>query len=357
MYRFIRPLLFRLPPERAHNLTVSLLRLAGAFAPLRNLLAASFRAADLPVEAFGLRFRNPLGLAAGYDKDGLAWRGLAALGFGHLELGTVTPRPQPGNPSPRVFRLPEDQALINRMGFPGRGANFLEPRLQGYRPEGLVLGVNIGKNKDTPLEFAHEDYLNLLRTFAPLADYLAINVSSPNTAGLRDLQNRAQLHHLLMVLNAGRRELEDQLEKRVPLLVKLAPDLPTADLEAALEVILEHKMDGVIATNTTVNRESLKSGRADESGGLSGAPLREPSTRLVKQIHTLTRGKLPIIAVGGVMEPEDAREKLAAGATLVQLYTGLIYRGPGLVKKTLNYLNASLPALQTEEAKISPKYP
>jgi len=336
LYQFLRPLIFRLPPETAHELTLALLRAGGAVAPVRGVLSRALRPAlrspDSAVQAFGLTFFNPVGLAAGYDKDGLGWRGLATLGFGFLELGTVTPRPQPGNPRPRVFRLVEDQAVINRMGFPGRGETFLALRLRGPRPEGLILGVNIGKNKDTPLERAAEDYLSLARTFAPLADYLAINVSSPNTPGLRSLQTRQALESLLRPLDEDRRSQVRVLGRRLPLLVKLAPDLASDELDGALEAIIDTGMDGVIVSNTTLSREGLTSLLAREAGGMSGAPLRAKNTELVREVARRTDGRLPIVASGGIMRPEDAREKLDAGAILIQLYTGLIYAGPGLVK-------------------------
>jgi len=337
LYHRLRPLIFRLSPETAHTVTVALLRVAGTFPPARGLLRQAFAPVKSgpEVRAFGLVYRNPMGLAAGYDKDGLGWRGLALLGFGHLEVGTVTPLPQPGNPRPRVFRLVEDEAVINRMGFPGRGAAFLARRLAGSRPPGLVLGVNIGKNKDTLLEGATGDYLSLLRTFAPLGDYLAINVSSPNTPGLRSLQTRQALEGLLAPLDAARREEAGRLGKPLPLLVKLAPDLASDELDGALEAIVATGIDGVIVSNTTLRREGLRSPLAAESGGLSGAPLRRLTTAMVREVVRRTGGVLPVVASGGVMSPADAREKLDAGATLVQLYTGLIYAGPGLVKRVL----------------------
>lgn len=335
MYRIFRPLLFRMEPEQAHSLTLSLVRLAGVLPPARAFLRLCLAAPQNPLQAFGLSFSNQVGLAAGYDKDGLGWRGLACLGFGHLEIGTVTPQPQPGNPRPRVFRLPQENALINRMGFPGRGGDFVAARLQGKRPPGLVLGVNLGKNKDTPLEKAAQDYLALVEKFAPLADYLAINVSSPNTTGLRRLQARQALDDLLAQLHQMRRAQEAGLKKRLPLLVKLAPDLTDQELDDALEVIQGNQMDGVIATNTTLSQDNLHSPLAGESGGLSGAPLRERSTHVVCQIYQRSGGKLPVIGVGGVMSPEDARAKLDAGAVLVQVYTGLVYAGPGFVRRIL----------------------
>jgi dihydroorotate dehydrogenase len=305
------------------------------------VLRAWFAVSDKPVQVFGLRFANPIGLAAGYDKDGLGWRGLACLGFGHIELGTVTLRPQPGNPRPRIFRLPEAGGVINRMGFPGRGAEFVVRQLQGRRPAGLVLGVNMGKNKDTPLEEAAQDYLSLARLFAPLADYLVVNVSSPNTVGLRRLQARDLLEALLEALAQERQAQVQRLGRPVPVLVKLAPDLEDAELDDALAAIQSSAMDGVIATNTTVRREGLRSPLAGESGGLSGAPLHARSLTMVRQIVERTQGRLPVIGVGGVMGAAEARAMLEAGAALVQVYTGLIYAGPGLVKRILNELPGS----------------
>ncbi len=336
MYPFLRSLLFRLPPEVAHGFTLQLLRLVGALPPLRAVVQRGLGTHNLPtvpVRAFGLTFPNPVGLAAGYDKDALAWRGLAVLGFGHIEVGTVTPRPQPGNPRPRLFRLPEHQALINRLGFPGRGAAFVARRLRGPRPPGLIVGVNLGKNKATPNERAVEDYLTLVRLFAPLADYLAVNVSSPNTEGLRRLQARAALEGLLRPLMGALQEPQGPapaLKSRPPLLVKLAPDLDDAALDEALDVLLQVGVDGVIATNTTVRREGLPPPWHREPGGLSGAPLRQRSTALIRTIHRRTAGRLPIVGVGGILCPEDALEKLEAGATLVQVFTGLVYYGPTL---------------------------
>ena len=339
MYAALRPLLFRMDPEDAHALTLKLMRLVGRFPPLGALLRAWFSAPDKPVQAFGLTFPNPVGLAAGYDKDGLAWRGLACLGFGHIEVGTVTLLAQAGDPKPRLFRLPENHALINRMGFPGEGAERVAARLGRKRTERLVLGVNLGKNKDTSLETAAGDYLSLMDIFAPLADYLAINVSSPNTVGLRSLQARDALSNLLELLLKRRAELD--LKKRLPLLVKLAPDLDQQELDDALDVLLSTGVEGVIATNTTVSRAGLDSPLASESGGLSGAPLGGRSTNMIRQIHLRTGGKLPIIGVGGVMGADHAKAKLDAGATLVQVYTGLVYAGPGLVRKIKRSLMAA----------------
>lgn len=338
MYKNLRPLIYQLTPEQAHQVTIKLLHVAGILPPANMLLRAMFRArqAGPSVRAFGLDFANPLGLAAGYDKDGLGWRGLASLGFGHIEIGTVTPRPQPGNPQPRLFRLVEDRAVINRMGINNLGAEQLARRLRGQRHKGLVLGVNIGKNKTTPLEEATQDYLSLLRTFAPLADYLVINISSPNMPGLRTLQTRAPLEALLQPLAVEKAEQSRRLGRNVPMLVKLAPDLPDGDLDDALTVILATGMDGVIMSNTTVARPQLSSVYAGESGGLSGAPLAAIHTSMLRKVVRRLDGQLPIIASGGVMDATAAQAKLDAGASLVQLFTGLIFEGPGLVKRILN---------------------
>jgi len=338
IYPLFRALLFKLEPERAHHLTLNLIRLAGDFKPVSWLLQRLFIVPEQPVQAFGVNFSNPIGLAAGYDKDGLGWRGLACLGFGHIEVGTVTPIPQPGNPMPRVFRLVSDKALINRMGFPGLGEEFVKKEIIKTRPKNLVLGVNIGKNKDTPLESAEQDYLQLLRSFAAHADYLTINISSPNTVGLRRLHEKQALDHLLSQINIERERLTSEIINRLPILVKLAPDLTETELDDALEVILANNMDGVIATNTTLSRDGLKSHMASENGGLSGMPLFSRSLEMVGKIYQRTNGKLPVIGVGGIFNTTGVQKMLDAGAVLVQLYTGLIYEGPGLVKRILQEL-------------------
>jgi dihydroorotate dehydrogenase len=339
IYLFFRPLLFNLDPETAHRLTLGLLRLAGNIPPSRWVLQALFSAPEKPLEAFGLKFKNPVGLAAGYDKDGIALRGLAALGFGHIEIGTVTPRPQPGNPRPRVFRLVEDQAVINRMGFPGLGAGkvvqnvgrLVRSNVQTGNRANVIIGVNLGKNKDTPLEESADDYLALVKAFSPLADYLAINVSSPNTVGLRRLQGRDMLETLLETVSETRNSL---LVPR-PILVKLSPDLTSAEMDDALDVILSTGMDGVILTNTSLERPGLRSRHRDETGGLSGAPLRARSQAVLEQVLKSLDGRLPVVSVGGIMSPEDARRRLDMGAALVQVYTGLVYAGPGLVQEII----------------------
>ena len=315
-------------PERVHHGTLRLMNLLGSLPPAAGVLSTLLRLQGNSVRAFGLPFKNRVGLAAGYDKDGTAWRGLAALGFGHIEVGTVTPLPQPGNARPRVFRLVEDRAVINRLGFPGRGAAFVAAQLQGKRPEGLVLGVNIGKNKDTPNEEAAEDYLALLAQFAPLADYLAINVSSPNTVGLRRLQARDALEALLGNIRRARAH-----HRPVPILVKLAPDLSDEEIDDSVGAILDAGMDGIIATNTTIARQGLRSSFAAEVGGLSGAPLTHASAAVTQKILNRVNGAIPVIAVGGIMSADDAKARLDAGAALVQIYTGLVYAGPKLVRR------------------------
>ncbi|MFH1185506.1 MAG: quinone-dependent dihydroorotate dehydrogenase, partial [Chloroflexota bacterium] len=325
-----------------------------------------YAAPSRPVTAFGLTFKNPVGLAAGYDKDARAVRGLAALGFGHIEVGTVTSLAQPGNPRPRVFRLVEEEAVINRMGFPSRGSAYMQrrmsPRMRGnwlgemlgmpgrhsaaQDPRalrftaGCILGVNIGRNAGTPNEEAVMDYLSLLQNFASHADYLAINVSSPNTVGLRLLQGADALEALLAQLHAQRRIEQERIKRRLPLLVKLSPDMTDAELDAALEAIVRTHMDGVIVTNTTVAREGLRSEHASEQGGLSGAPLRVRSEAILQHVVRRVPGEVSVVSAGGILGPEDAQRRLDMGAALVQIYTGLIYRGPGLVKEILRSLRA-----------------
>jgi dihydroorotate dehydrogenase len=336
-YPFFRRLLFLLDAERAHQLTLKLIALAGVLPPVRSFLRQlfSYSSPVLTVDIFGLEFPNPLGLAAGYDKDGIGMHGLACLGFGHIELGTVTPFPQRGNPRPRIFRLTEDQALINRMGFPNAGSDALLRRLRRGRPEGVILGINIGKGGDTPLEEATQDYLTLMKAFYPYGDYLVVNVSSPNTIGLRRLQAREHLEGLLDSLIKERERLQSSSGRTVPLLIKLAPDLSDDELEDATQLILKSGLDGVIATNTTINRNGLQSPYQTEVGGLSGLPLRARAKEVVARIYQRTQGKLPIIGVGGVFGPEDAKSLLDEGASLIQFYTGLVYRGPGVVREIL----------------------
>jgi dihydroorotate dehydrogenase len=333
--KVIRSFLFRFPPETVHRGTLGLLAAAGKLKSACSLIESAYRPSiQTPVTVFGLAFKNQVGLAAGYDKDGLAIRGLAALGFGHIEIGTVTPEPQPGNPTPRVFRLPSDEAIINRMGFPSDGAQAVAHRLARLeKPEDLILGVNLGKNKSTPLVTAFQDYQLLVETFAPLADYLAINISSPNTVGLRELQHREFLAKLLEKITESRDDQQDKLGKRIPLLVKLSPDLKDQELAQIIDSLLEDHIDGVIATNTTLTRDKLTSKSRTETGGLSGRPLQARSTEVIRLIADQAGDALPIIGVGGITNPDDAAEKLQTGAALVQLFTGMIYNGPGLIKR------------------------
>ncbi len=344
-YPLIRKILFQFDPETVHHWTLRTIRFAGSVPPIAAILRWSYHTHSLPVQLFGITFSNPVGLAAGYDKDGIAWRGLACLGFSHVEIGTVTPLPQSGNPKPRLFRIPEGQAVINQMGFPSQGAQIVAQHLRRTRPKGLVLGVNLGKNKDTPNEEAARDYLALLEIFSPLADYLVVNVSSPNTLGLRQLQARQSLHELLSQLVAKRNSLATR-QKYTPLLVKLAPDLSDSELDDALDVLTANQIDGVIATNTTVQRVGMfPRGLAnhpliDQSGGLSGAPLFSLSLRMVQEIVKRTNATLPVIGVGGIITPTQAHQMLDAGAKLIQVYTGLIYNGPAFVKKIVKSLSA-----------------
>jgi dihydroorotate dehydrogenase len=341
MYRLFRPLLFQLDPEAAHLLTLRLMQLAG-HQPFHSILQKVYAAAPRPVNAFGLTFSNPVGLAAGYDKDGIAIRGLSTLGFGHIEIGTVTLRPQPGNPKPRIFRLVEDEAVINHMGFPGKGAHFvaasLQKILEGRRRKDTIIGVNLGKNKDTPLEDAAQDYTTLMRQFIFLADYLAINISSPNTVGLRRLQGRDLLEQLLGAIAREREQLILGRAGNAPILVKLAPDLSEEELDDAIDVMLRTGMDGVIATNTTLARDGLHSKFQTESGGLSGKPLTGRANEVLVRVVKKVGGQIPVVGVGGILHPEDALQKLDLGATLVQVYTGLVYAGPGLVKAIIKKL-------------------
>jgi dihydroorotate dehydrogenase len=324
----IRPALFQVDPERIHEIASAGMRqlrfVAGA---LEGFLTV--RDSRLEVEVFGLRFRNPVGLAAGFDKDARLVEAWPALGFGFVELGTVTAKAQPGNPKPRLFRLPREKALINRMGFNNEGADAVAARLKAYGEEALrriPLGVNIGKSKATPLEEAVEDYLYSFDALYEYGAYFVVNVSSPNTPGLRKLQDRAALAELLGALSGTNRERGGK-----PLLVKIAPDLSFEQIDEVLEVAADTELSGIVATNTTISREGLET-PIEEEGGLSGRPLRERSTAIVRHIAKATEGKLPIIGVGGIFDGRDAWEKLEAGASLVQVYTGFVYEGPGMVR-------------------------
>jgi dihydroorotate dehydrogenase len=325
LYEIARPLLFAFDPETAHNLTLQGLHYAGM------LLPPGLPAPATPVEVMGVRFPNRIGLAAGLDKNGEAIDGLARLGFGFLEIGTVTPRPQPGNPRPRMFRLPEAQAIINRMGFNNHGVDALLAHVRAAKYRG-ILGINIGKNFDTPIERAADDYLACLDKVYALASYVTVNISSPNTANLRQLQGESELDDLLGRLKAAQTRLADTHGRYVPLTLKIAPDLDEAQVVNIADALRRHRIDGVIATNTTIARDKVQGlAHAGEQGGLSGAPVFEASTAVVRRLAAALGGELPIIAAGGVLEGAQAHAKLEAGAALVQLYSGLIYRGPDLV--------------------------
>jgi len=333
MYRLARALLFKLPPETAHQLSLKLL-------DTRARLGISGDLPSLPVRVMGLKFANPVGLAAGLDKNAEAIEGLASLGFGFIEVGTVTPRPQPGNPKPRLFRLPEAGALINRMGFNNHGLDALLLKVRAARFNG-VLGINIGKNFDTPLERAAEDYLFALDRVYLHAGYVAVNLSSPNTQDLRRLQFGDSLKALLAALSERREALAQRYSRYVPIAVKIAPDMSEADTAEVAQALIDSGMDAVIATNTTVSREGVTHlPQSQETGGLSGAPLRERSTQMVRQLAGELRGRLPIIAVGGISEGAHAAEKIEAGASLVQLYSGFIYRGPALIEESVKAIAA-----------------
>ena len=329
MYGLARPFLFRQDAETAHGLGLKALDVA--YRTGLNPLVAR-RPDPLPTKAFGLTFPNPVGLAAGLDKNGEHIDALMALGFGFVEIGTVTPRPQQGNPKPRMFRLPEHNAVINRLGFNNGGVDALVRNVEKAQRRHGLLGINIGKNKDTHNEDAAEDYLYCLERVYPLADYVTVNISSPNTAGLRELQEEQQLRRLVGELREAQEKLGAQHGKRVPMLVKVAPDLSDDDVDACARVLSDMKVDGVIATNTTLDRLPVEGHRlASEAGGLSGAPLYGKSTAVLRRLRGRLDESIPIIGVGGILSGADAAGKITAGALMVQFYTGLVYRGPELV--------------------------
>jgi dihydroorotate dehydrogenase len=328
------PLLRQLDPELAHDLGLAALKCVRPFWPALPVPAA------LAVQSFGLRFSHPLGLAAGFDKNGDYLDALGALGFSHIELGTVTPRPQPGNPKPRMFRIPGSDALINRMGFNNKGVDHLVSRLARARYRG-IRGISIGKNFDTPIENAQDDYVACLRKVYPHADYVAVNVSSPNTERLRELQARDRLQRILGTLLEERLRLQQRFTKRVPLLVKVAPDLSAEQLSALVHEVRAVQLDGVIATNTSTDLSLLQPPpAAAQRGGLSGAPLHPSSVRVISQLRAELGADIPIIGVGGIVSAEHARASLRAGATLLQIYTGFAYRGAALIEDILNALPA-----------------
>lgn len=335
MYGLARPFLFHMDPERAHTLGLSMMETAYRTG-LNPLLTR--RAPAFPVKVLGMTFPNPIGLAAGLDKNGAHIDALFALGFGFVEVGTVTLKPQPGNPKPRMFRLPEHKAIINRLGFNNDGVDALVRNVEKSRRKGNgILGINIGRNKDTPNETAALDYLRCLEKVYPLADYVTINVSSPNTAGLRELQEEQSLRKLLGVLREAQERLHAKHGKRVPMLLKVAPDLADEDIDVTARVLGEMHVDGVIATNTTVSRIAVhQHPLSKEAGGLSGEPLMAKSTAVLRMLRTRLPEHIPIIGVGGILTGADAVKKMAAGASLVQCYTGLIYRGPGLIHECVD---------------------
>lgn len=336
MYKaLLKPLFFLFPPERAHHLTLFLLKLVLAVPGIGYFFRRYYEVRDarLRKEIFGLTFPNPVGLAAGFDKDGRHCHAMSSLGFGFIEVGTVTPRPQGGNPKPRLFRLPEDEALINRMGFNNEGVEALVERLKQGKPEGVVIGGNIGKNKSTPNDEAVSDYAYCFEALFPYVDYFVVNVSSPNTPNLRALQDKAPLTRLLSHLQ----DLNHRKPAPRPLLLKIAPDLNEAQLDDILDIVRSTGIDGIIATNTTISREGLATGaqrvEAIGAGGLSGQPVKERATEVIRYLYEKSGKTLTIIGVGGIAGPEDAREKIKAGAALVQVYTGLVYEGPGLIRR------------------------
>lgn len=330
MYSIARPLLFTLDAERAHGLGLSALDLAWRTGTT-PLLAG--RVKPLPTKVWGLDFPNPVGLAAGLDKNGEHIEALFGLGFGFVEIGTITPRPQAGSPKPRLFRLPNHGAIINRMGFNNLGVDALVANVEKVRHRPGPLGINIGKNKDTPNEDALSDYLACMEKVYPLADYITVNISSPNTAGLRELQEEQALKHLVAGLREAQERLAAQHGRRVPMLVKVAPDLSDRDIDAAARVLGELAVDGVIATNTTIGRPLVDADpTSKEIGGLSGAPLLGQSTLVLRRLRARLPESVPLIGVGGISSGADAVAKMAAGAALVQCYSGLIYRGPALIR-------------------------
>lgn len=332
-YPLLRPWLFSLDPEQAHNVTLSNLDRAQRWGLLRCLVE---RPEPDPRTFCGITFPNPVGLAAGLDKDGKHIDALASLGFGFLEIGTVTPKPQPGNPKPRMFRLPEAQAIINRMGFNNDGVDACVKRVResAYWQNGGIVGLNIGKNASTPIENAASDYITAMEAVYDLASYITVNISSPNTQNLRALQGEDMLRSLLSSLHLAREALSDQYGVRKPLFLKIAPDLDQNDIKLIADLLLEFKIDAVIATNTTIARDAVKGLKfGEELGGLSGAPVRIASTEVVKNLKQYLGDAIPIIGVGGILSGQDALEKVEAGASLVQIYSGLIYRGPKLISE------------------------
>ena len=334
-YQVFRKALFRMDPEAAHDWTIRGLKWMQSASFIRQSLGKQFsvRDARLASELWGISFPNPVGLAAGFDKDARVYPALSALGFGFVEVGTITPRPQNGNPRPRLFRLPDDEAVINRMGFNNHGITAAKDSFEQLGPSQIPIGINLGKNKNTPNEKAVEDYICGLKELYPYGDYFVVNISSPNTKGLRDLQHTRALQSLLTGIMNQRMRSENKHQKRKPVLLKIAPDLETQALQEIVSTAVSLKVDGIIATNTTLSREELTTPDQSENGGLSGKPLREKSTEMIRHIFSVTQGRIPIIGSGGIFTGQHVVDKLKAGANLVQIYTGMIYRGPGIVKK------------------------
>ena len=332
-YPLLRPWLFSLDPEQAHNITLSSLDRAQRWGLLRHL-------SDQPIldprQLCGITFPNPVGLAAGLDKDGKHIDALATLGFGFLEIGTVTPKPQPGNPKPRMFRLPQAQALINRMGFNNDGVDACVKRVRNstYWQNGGIVGLNIGKNASTPIENAASDYVTAMEAVYEVASYITVNISSPNTQNLRALQGEDMLRSLLQSLHISREALSDRFGIRKPLFLKIAPDLEQNDIKLIADLLVEFKIDAIIATNTTIARDAVQNLEfGNEAGGLSGAPVRDVSTEVIRSLKGYLGDAIPIVGVGGIMSGRDAQQKISAGASLVQIYSGLIYRGPKLISE------------------------
>ncbi len=346
MYSFVRPALFSLDPERAHDLTMSSLRKASKVPFLTAQISRMYGncVPDLPVRCMGIDFKHPVGLAAGLDKDARALPAFSALGFSGVEMGTVTPKPQPGNDKPRMFRLVEDQALINRMGFNSSGVDAFLANITKTEKT-AVAGINIGKNAVTPIEDAHFDYVSAMQRVYSQADYIAVNISSPNTKSLRELQSEASLDELLMKLKTAQKKCEKVHKRYVPIALKVAPDLGSHEIEVISELVLSHQFDAVIASNTTVTRpDSLKSKHAQEGGGLSGEPVKELATECIRQFYKALNGRAQIIGVGGINNADDAWDKMLAGADYVQIYSQFIYNGPGMIGDIVKGLKAKVHA-------------
>lgn len=347
LYRSIlKPFFFNMDPEKAHHLVVDGLATAGKVPGVLSVMNGMYGvkpASELAVNLLGLQFQHPVGLAAGLDKNGVATDGFSSIGFAFVEAGTVTPKPQPGNEQPRLFRLPPDEALINRMGFNNKGAEDMQKALKQRKLHKVPIAVNIGKNKVTANELAHEDYRSCIRTLYDEGDFFVVNISSPNTQGLRDLQHGNELHNLLVhVCEEMDIQASSRQQQVKPVFVKIAPDMTDDQLEHTVRTIMESNINGIIATNTTLSRDGLTHANRNETGGLSGVPLRERSTEVIRQVYSLTNGKLPIIGSGGIFTAQDAYDKIRAGASLVEVYTALIYKGPELLRELTDGLKECL---------------